>query len=184
MAESVLGNVLEFFQRLGVFEVILPFLLTFTLVYAILQRSKVLGEGKKNLDAMVAVSIAIITVGSSYVVQGILQVSAQMVMVLMLGVFFLLLVGSFYKEGKIWDKDEGLPKWLQHTFIVIIFVAIISIFLHAIRRQSGQSWLEFIIDYLARYWDSTAVASIILVLLIIGFIIYVTGEKTKEKEAK
>ena len=64
MAPTVLGNVVAFFDRLGVYDVVLPFLLVFTVVYGILERSKVFGtqggndgeEGstKKNLNAMVA----------------------------------------------------------------------------------------------------------------------------------
>ena len=44
-------EVIEFFDSIGLFDVVLPFLLVFTIVFAILEKTKVLGtediEGKK-----------------------------------------------------------------------------------------------------------------------------------------
>ena len=56
--ESVFRGVMTFFDKLGIYDVVLPFLLTFTIVFAILEKTKVLGtesiEGKsyskKNLN--------------------------------------------------------------------------------------------------------------------------------------
>ena len=59
MAETVLGGVIGFFQRIGIYDVVLPFLLTFTIVFAILEKTRVFGvekiEGadypRKNLNS-------------------------------------------------------------------------------------------------------------------------------------
>ena len=59
-------NIIDFFDKLGLFDVVLPFLLAFAIVFAIFEKTKVLGtdviEGqvytKKNLNAIVAFSIA------------------------------------------------------------------------------------------------------------------------------
>ena len=40
---STFRGVLEFFQDLGVYDVILPFLLIFTIVFAILEKARVFG---------------------------------------------------------------------------------------------------------------------------------------------
>ena len=49
--ESLFRGVLSFFNDIGIYDVILPFLLIFTIVFAILEKTKVLGveeiEGKK-----------------------------------------------------------------------------------------------------------------------------------------
>jgi lysylphosphatidylglycerol synthetase-like protein (DUF2156 family) len=177
MAETVLGGVLEFFGRLGIFDVVLPFLLTFTIVYALLQRTKLLGEDKKNLDAMSAVAVAFITVASSKVVAAILQVSSQLIVLLLLGVFFLLLVSSFYKQGELFDEKKGIPSWTKTTFVWLMLIAILAIFAQAVKTASGQSWLEFALQYLARYWDSAVVASIILIIGLYFFIKYLTEEQ-------
>ena len=192
MAQSVLGNVLEFFVRIGIYDVVLPFILVFTIVFAILEKTKVLGteeiDGKKhtkrNLNAMAAFTIGFLVIASSRLVETITQVSSQVVILLLLGVFFLMLIGSFYKEGEI--GTEGVTGWVRNVFIVIMLVGIISIFLNAIKTKSGQSWLEFALNYLQANWTSTGVASIILIILVILFVVYVTreGKPKGEKEEK
>jgi len=63
------------FQRLadwGVFDVILPFILIFALVYAILQKTKILGEKSKNFNVVIA-----FVMGASVVVPHILYGTAD-----------------------------------------------------------------------------------------------------------
>jgi hypothetical protein len=50
-----------FLEKWGVADILVPFLLIFTVVFAVLERSKVLGD-KKNFNVIVALSIALIVV--------------------------------------------------------------------------------------------------------------------------
>ena len=43
---SVFANAIQFLDRLGVYDVLLPFILVFAIVFAILERTKVLGTEK------------------------------------------------------------------------------------------------------------------------------------------
>ena len=187
---SAFRGTIEFFMRLGVYDVVLPFLLVFTIVFAILEKTKVLGteeiDGKKytkkNLNAMTAFVISFMTVASSKLVEIITKVSSQIVILLLLSVFFLLLVGSFFKEG------EGifLQKGWNVTFMIIMFIGIILIFLSAIETEDGSSWLEYGIKLMGKNLDNEAVASIILLAMIIGIIIYITkgASSPKSKQEK
>ena len=187
--QSVFRGTIEFFGKLGIYDVILPFLLVFTIVFAILEKTKVFGleeiEGKKypkkNLDAMVAFVIAFFVVASSQLVESITQISSQVVILLLLSVFFLILVGSFARE-----TEEGffLPGGLNTTFMVIMFVGIVGIFLNAIKTESGQTWLSFIMDFISTKWNTDWVASLILIGVIIGFMAYVMGSNNPKKEKK
>ena len=187
--QSVFRETIDFFGRLGIYDVILPFLLIFTIVFAILEKTKIFGleelEGKKypkkNLDARVAFVIAFFVVASSQLVESITQISSQVVILLLLSVFFLILVGSFAKE-----TEEGffLPGGLNTTFMVIMFVGIVGIFLNAIKTESGQSWLDFIMEFISTKWNTDWVASLILIGVIIGFMAYVMGGSGPKKEKK
>jgi len=187
--QSVFRGTIDFFGKLGIYDVILPFLLVFTIVFAILEKTKVFGleeiEGKKypkkNLDAMVAFVIAFFVVASSQLVESITQISSQVVILLLLSVFFLILVGSFARE-----TEEGffLPGGLNTTFMVIMFVGIVGIFLNAIKTESGQTWLSFIMDFISTKWNTDWVASLILIGVIIGFMAYVMGSNNPKKEKK
>src|SRR3989338_9518794 len=105
---STFRAAIDFLGRAGVYDVILPFILVFTIVFAILEKTKVFGmeniEGKeytrKNLNAMTAFVIALLVIGSAQIVDILNIVSSQVVILLFASVFFLLLVGSFSKEEK------------------------------------------------------------------------------------
>ena len=189
--QSVFRGTIEFFGKLGIYDVILPFLLVFTIVFAILEKTKVFGleeiEGKKypkkNLDAMVAFVVAFFVIASSKLVEVITTVSSQVVILLLLSILFLILVGSFAKES-----EEGffLESPWKGAFSVIMFVGITTIFLNAIKTDSGQTWLSFIMEFISTKWDTNWVASLILIGFIIGMMFFITGgsgsKKTKKEE--
>jgi len=192
MAEpSTFREIIYFFDKIGIYDVVLPFLLVFTIVYAIFEKTKILGteeiQGvkytRKNLNAMTAFAVAFLVVASSKLVAIIANVSSQMVVLLLASIFFLLLVGTFYKEGEAVSLEGG---W-KAFFMVIMFLGLLIIFLEAIPTKSGQPWLEWFWEYIAKNWSSTAVASIILIIGIIIFIWWITKgpeEKAKKEEKK
>ena len=103
---SAFRNVIIFFNDLGLYDVVLPFLLVFTIVFAILEKTRVFGSDKigdhsypkKNINALVAFVISFFVVASAHLVQVITTISAQVVLLLFGSVLFLMLVGSFMKE--------------------------------------------------------------------------------------
>jgi hypothetical protein len=165
-------GVIEFFGTIGVYDVVLPFLLVFTIVFAILEKTKVLGmeeiEGKKytkkNLNAIVAFVVAFLVVASTKLVAVINQVLANVVLLLLLAIFFLLLVGSFFKE----EGGVFLEKGWKTLFMFIMFIGIVLIFLHAL------NWLGPFWNYMTKNLGTAWIGSLILLIIIIIFIVYVT----------
>src|SRR3989344_7866102 len=99
MAEATaFRGVITFLDELGVYDVVLPFLLVFTIVFAILEKTRVLGTEKvgdkeltkKNLDAIVAFVIAFLVIASTSLVRIINEVVANVVLVLILVISFLM----------------------------------------------------------------------------------------------
>ena len=188
--QTVLRNVISFFERIGIYDVVLPFLLVFTIIFAVFEKSRILGtetiDGKKytkkNLNSMAAFVVAFLVVASSQLVEVITQISANIVVLVLLGVFFLLLVGTFYKPAKEGEPLAITDPWLKNTFTIIMFIGIVFIFLAAIKTRAGTSWLQEFIDWLGQFWTSAAVASIILIIVLIIFIVWITRpEKTTER---
>ncbi|MBI2558708.1 hypothetical protein HYW20_05270 [Candidatus Woesearchaeota archaeon] len=175
-------GVINFFDSIGLFDVVLPFLLVFTIVFAILEKTKVLGmeeiEGKKytkkNLNAIAAFVIAFLVVASSQLVEIITTVSANAVVVLFLAVLFLMLVGSFYKEGEAVYLEGG---W-KIVFMIIVFIAIVGIFLDAIKDENGRSWLERVGDFSGG--NDQIAGAVILLAIIVLFMVYAMKEPSKE----
>ncbi len=182
---SQFRGIIEFFDKIGVYDVLLPFLLVFTIVFAILEKTKIFGvekiEGneytKKNLNAMTAFVISFMVVASSKLVETITEVSSNMVVLLFLSVFFLLLIGSFYKEGELVALEGNWRK----LFMIIMFIGIVAIFLWGIKTDDGDPWGEYVLNYIVDNFDSTAVGSIILVIIIILFMLYIVYEPKGSK---
>src|SRR3989338_8683840 len=90
--ESTFRGVIVFLDKIGVYDVILPFLLVFTIVFAILEKTKILGSEKidgkehpkKNINAMVAFVIAFLVIASTQLVAVINQVMANVILLLIL----------------------------------------------------------------------------------------------------
>lgn len=182
MADTVLGNVLEFFKQLGVYDVILPFILVFTIMFAILERTRVFGlEGekhtKKNLNAMVAFVIAFLVVASSKLVAAITKVSSEIVVLLLLIVFFLMLVGAFRTESELKEGKLLQEKPVLYGFMFVIAVSLIFIFLDAIVNEDGRTWLEVFWDWLSQFYSNSAVAAIVLLIAIVIFMVWITRGK-------
>ena len=78
---SPLGKAVEFLRDFGLFDVILPFLLVFTITFAVLEKTKILGTIKihgtdeympnKNLNSMVSFVVALLVVATANIVRAI-----------------------------------------------------------------------------------------------------------------
>jgi len=62
MAYGNFGDVFLALDNLGVLDSLLPFLLIFTIIFAILQKTKIIGEGRKSFNFMVALIISLMVV--------------------------------------------------------------------------------------------------------------------------
>lgn len=188
--ESVFRGVITFLDQIGIYDVVLPFLLVFTIVFAILEKTAIFGHEtingksytKKNLNSMVAFVSAFLVVASSRLVATINEALANVVLLLLLSISFLMLIGSFYKEGESVSLEGG---W-RNFFMIAMFVGIVFVFLHAIKTKDGDSFLVWLWEYLSDYWTTNFVATIILILGIVVFMFWITkpeaGTSSPKKE--
>ncbi|MBI3032322.1 hypothetical protein HYY69_02505 [Candidatus Woesearchaeota archaeon] len=183
--QTVFGDVIGFLDRLGVYDIVLPFLLVFTIVFAIFEKTKVLGteevagkmHPKKNLNAMAAFVIAFLVIASARLVAIINESLANIVLLLLIIVMFLLLIGAFHGEG----EDVVLKGAWRTTFMVVLLIGILLIFLNAIPMDSGESFLGWLINYVYYNLDSTAVGAILFfILILLGFGYIVKSPKEKK----
>ena len=173
---SAFQNAIAFLVNLGVYDVVLPFLLVFTLVYALLEKTRVLGtetiDGqdipKKNLNAMIAFVTGFLIIASSELVRIINNVLANSVLLILLSVLFMMLAGSFYKEGE-FELGDSWKKF----FMFFMFSAIILIFLHAM------GWLSQFFNYLVNHIDGPVVGSFLLLGVVVGGMVWITSTGTK-----
>jgi hypothetical protein len=175
MAEStIFGGVISFLQSFGFYDVVLPFLLVFTIVFAILEKTRILGTEdikgvkytKKNLNSIVAFVLAFLVVASTKLVAAINEIMANVVLLLILSISFLLLIGSFFKQDEEVYLKEG--PW-RILFMLIMFFGIVITFLHSF------GWFNIAWDWLVGHWQTNFVATVVLLLFIALFMYYIIG---------
>jgi len=143
---------------------ILPFLFVFFVVFAILEKTKILGESKKQLDALVAFVIGLIFVGAVFpklVVENlILFLTVALVIV-----FVTLLLWGFATGGETKITSGGI-KWVVGILIVI---AVIGAVLWATGLQDETINLLFKQAWSNEFWTNAlfiiAIAAALAVVL-------------------
>lgn len=185
--ESLFRNIIEFFVELGIYDVILPFLLVFAIVYAILDKTRVLGvdeyDGiqipKRNINAMIAFVMGFLVVVSKQMVATINKALANVVLLLILIVMFLMLVGVFFKK----EEDVALTGGWRIGFMIVILISIVFIFFDAIPTRTGDtSWLQWGWDWVVNNWSGNAFGSVVLLILVIVLIVSITWDKKPESK--
>ncbi|MBW2997896.1 hypothetical protein KY321_00015 [Candidatus Woesearchaeota archaeon] len=175
---------IQFLDKIGVYDVVLPFLLVFVIMYAILEKTKVFGtekaeDGKtdvprKNLNSMAAFVIGFLVIASSSLVASISAFVSQLVLLIVLSVAFLILVGSFTNEKNMDGFLSGKEnKTMRTVLMVIMFIGILVIFLNSMQAQNG-TWLEVVFQYLSNHTNSSVVGSILLLAIMGGVIYFMT----------
>jgi len=163
MAENVFSN--PIFT-----EIVLPFILIFVLIFALLDRSKVLGEGKRQINAIVSLVIALIFISFSKAVGIVVDLMPFLAVLSVITLIFFILFG-FVAADK-----EGLKihKGIRIALGVIVTVALVV----AILIVTGY-WGK-----LKDLMTENVLTNVIFIVLIIGAmaVILTTGKKEKPGE--
>lgn len=196
MAYSYFGMALQQLNEIGLLDILLPFILIFTIIFAVLQRTKVLGkddDGKpyKNFNVVIALVMALASViphvlwGSPSMSRtcvlgnGLIDVVCTInnalpnVSLIVVGVLMLLIIIG------IWGKNIDIGGTSLGGLVTIIsIIAIVAIFAIAAGWMGNlPRWLYFLRDS-----QTQALFIVILVFgLIIRFIVG-PGEKKDPKE--
>jgi hypothetical protein len=102
-------------------QYILPFLLIFFIIFAILERTKLFGEGKKQINALTAFVIGLIFIGAvSYT--NMVQNLTLFLTVAIVAVFVILLIWGFIFGDSTGFKPAGWMKWILGIVAGIAFI--------------------------------------------------------------
>lgn len=172
------GDFMAQLDAWGVADVLLPFLLIFTLVFAVLTRTKILGENKKNFNVVVALVLGLSVViphvmgryppGRDIVViinAAIPNVAAVIVAVLMM----LIIIGVTGKEVNMSKSPIG--GW----FVLASVLIVAFIFGRAAGWFDSPDWLYFL--------DNPQTQMLIVGILVFALIIhFVTADEEPKGE--
>jgi len=168
---STLQNTLSFLRDFGFFDVVVPFLLFFAIVFALLEKTALLGKGKSNVNLIVALAVALLVVAVNKAVNFISSVIPNMILILVLLVMFVMITGVFFKEGEMEFYKEH-KVWFG-IFMFLLFVLTIGFVLHAWPVDGDITLLEKMWDAIASGSSGELVGGIILAIVIILAITFV-----------
>jgi hypothetical protein len=152
---------------------LLPFLLIFVVVFAILQKSKILGDGKAQMDAMVAFVIGLILIGFPQprdIVVALMPWIAVGVAVILV---FLILYG--FVAGDL--SGDKMPEWIKTgvAILAVIFTAGVVLYVTGLGVMLKDL---FSVGSNSGFWTDVIVA-----ILVIGAMAWVVlGSKPKEEK--
>ncbi len=166
-------TLIQYFQTYGVLDFILPFILVFTIVFAVLQKTNILGQGKKNYNVVVA-----LVLGLSFVVPHILgiyplgydpvgvlnETLPSISLVAVAAIMLLILLGIFGTE--VLAPAKSIIAFISLIFIVYIFGASLNF------------WRG---PYDVFYWWTTETTELLLIILVFGLIVWFITKEPSER---
>ena len=163
----------------GIFDVLLPFILVFTIVFAVLQKAKIFGEGKKNFNSMIALvmgfSVIIPHVLGTYPpganpVDIINKALPDVSIVLIAVVMLLLIIGIM----------GGEVKWIGSSISGWIAIVSLLIVIYIFGRAAG--WFAGGLPRGLWWLDDPNTQAFIVIILVFGVIVwYITKDDSAKK---
>lgn len=143
-----------------------PFFIIFFLVYALLEKTKMLGEDKHQLNAMLAAVLGLVFVGFAYP-KSIVENLILFLTVAIVIMFVALLLWGFVSGGE-FGKDFLEHKGLRWTIgIVIVIILIIATF-WAMGIENGVIDLFFKQEWSSTFWTNVTFIVVIAIALAIA----------------
>jgi len=166
MAFDFRGSI-TFMEEYGFYDVVLPFLLVFTLVFATLQKIKIFGKESRRYNAIIALVMALMFIAATKLVEALNEYLPIIALVLALFLGLMLILGIFgVKEG------TGTQKL---GFVIAGGVAI----------AIGISYLPDLLGGVGGFFDSIKEYSTMIIIgaILLGIIFWVVKGEGKKKSA-
>lgn len=146
-------------------QIIFPFLLMFVLIFAILERIKVLGEGKRQINAIISLVIALLFVSFSKAVGIVINLMPFLGVMVVIILVFMILFGFIWAE-----KDEfKVPQKVKIIGGLIVFIALAVTFLII------TGYWDKILDIFVK--GDTISSTVIMIIVVIAAVAVVLSAK-------
>jgi len=176
---------LEGFVRImeswGLTDVLLPFLLLFVIMFAVLQKTRILGENQRRFNAVISLIISLLVViphvldiypKNADVVE-IMNTAIPQVSIIVVAIVMLLVLVGILGGEKNWMGGS-----LSGVIAVIAFIIVIWIFGSAAGWWEGWGWFY-------NFFGSEAIAIVIMLLVFAIMVWWITkGEGTENKASQ
>ncbi len=150
-------------------EYILPFILVFTLIFAILQKTQLLGEGKKQIDSLIGLVVALILIAFPFSRDLVVQLMPFLAVSAVILLVFMLLYG-FIMGGK--GDIFGEKVWIKWVLVAISALALVTVILMI------TGWWDVVYSFFFEREASSQIwINVLLLAVLIGAVIAVLADK-------
>jgi len=148
---------------------VLPFLLIFFIVFGVLEKTKLFGSDKKQLNALIALVIGLILVGAASPTLTISHLILFLTIAVVVLFVALLLWG--FVSGEEGLKFEKAPKALKWFIGIVIVIAVIIALLWALGTEASFSGVIFNFlfksDWSKSFWTNLSFVVVIIIALVL-----------------
>ena len=159
---TTVTDVMNIWNDLGVFSYVIPFLLIFAVIFAILDKSGILGENK-TIESIVAASIGLLSLQFDFVPEFFAVIFPRFGIGISIFIVMLIMLGFFYSG----ELSKGKVAWIGWT----VGIGVVLWSLSAWDQWSGSSGFGGF--FVENIWS-------IIVLAILVTIIIVTAKSGKK----
>jgi len=160
-----IATILSFWEQIGVFDYLLPFLLIFGVVYGILEASRII-SGNKGVNVVIAAVVGLLTLRVGYVQRFFIEAFPRLGVGIAILIILLVLTGLFIGPG----KNMKVMFWIFIAIGLVIGVVVIAGSFDSFGWGGGYNWFE-----------SEAVYWILSAALLVGLIVAIVVGKTESK---
>lgn len=158
---STVTDALNWFNEFGGFSYVIPFLLIFAVVFAILDKTGILGDNK-NLISIVGIAIGLLALQFDFVSEFFAVVFPRFGVGVSVFICALIFIGFFWSDE---DKKKGKGRWIGYVVAIGIVVWAFS------------SWDQW--GYYSGFggWFSENIWALIILFGLVAIIFWVRGKE-------
>jgi hypothetical protein len=174
---ATLDSVILTMDRLGVADIVLPFILIFTVVYAVLKKVPILGESNDKFNVIFALVMALAAIFPHVTGRGPDVVSVINRALPNVGVVAIAIIMLLFLLG-VWGGRWSFAGKPVAIWMIIISIGIV---VYIFGAAAGWGWR---IPPALQFLNNSDTQALIITLLVFGIIVaWITGEPGKQKES-
>ena len=173
-------DVIRTLENYGISDVLLPFILIFTIVFAVMQKTKLLGDGRKNYNVIIALVMSLGVIiphvlgkypsGSDVV--DIMNAALPNVSIILVAILMVLIILGLF-GANIRLAGNSMSGW----FMIIAIITIFIIF------GSAAGWFEA--GWLDKLIPDSDTKNLVVIILVFGIIIaWITKDDSGSKKGE
>ena len=170
---GAIGNIFAQWEQAGVFAYALPFLLLFSLIFAILSFVP-LFKDNKGINAVIAISVSLMAMQFDFVSIFFSQIFPRLGIALSIVLVLIILLGLLIRDD---EKGNQMVKWMMAISIIVIAIVVI---VNSMNSFGFTSFGNGAFGSFLRY----NIGNIIIIGLIVGAVIAIIASQSPKTKAK